>query len=292
MMTADVCGECGAPSEDGESCAERVHELLAYDYTDQAYARVHHLLVVTYQVQHATGFTDAAVAEYDEALIRHARDVTADPYGGGVRRWLYGRVGQLSSGKHRVRSDEPVERSRPRWSRSVFDVDFSDAYAYCDSVSAWAAVTWNTRAERLSRVLYGQRMQTTEHPAGWATCFPQLGSTVDPSEATVIDDGWDYRVVRVAGTTAVRIPRRGDYLNLAATELAVLSELAPSLTVPIPVPQRSVPPTGRRAARGCPVGRSTGWPSRPSAPSGWPTSSPRPSRRSTGFRRPGAGPRG
>lgn len=133
------CPECGAPPEDGERCDERFRELLAFDYSDPAYMSVHHLLVTTWQAQHAENIADGALAEYDDALVRHVRDTAHDPDGTGLRQWLSGRMGERFAGPTRVRSYRPVGRARPAWSRTVFDVDFADADAYRRTVSAWAA---------------------------------------------------------------------------------------------------------------------------------------------------------
>jgi hypothetical protein len=138
-MSAKSCAQCGASSGNGAHCRARFEQLLAFDFSNPAYGRVHHLVVTTYSAQHAQGMTDDAVAAYDHALAQYARTAETDPDGHGLRHWLYNHAGKAFAGAARVRADHPAVRARPQWSRTVFDVDVTSADAYRRTVSAWAA---------------------------------------------------------------------------------------------------------------------------------------------------------
>ena len=48
----DACEACGAPRLDGRSCDDDFHTLLAWEYERPELRQLHHLLVLTYHVQH------------------------------------------------------------------------------------------------------------------------------------------------------------------------------------------------------------------------------------------------
>lgn len=78
-------------------------------------------------------------------------------------------------------------------------------------------------------------MSSKPHELGRRSCFPDLA--VDDQHTAVIDDGWDFHVVRL-GDTVVRVPRRAEVEPHARVEARVLPELAPGLPVQVPEPQQ------------------------------------------------------
>ena len=73
-------------------------------------------------------------------------------------------------------------------------------------------------------------------------CFPDLAHRA----ATVVESGLDNLVLDVAGEWIVRLPRRPSVQAHISAEVALLRELAPVLSLPVPQPQLS--PSGRAPA--------------------------------------------
>lgn len=78
-------------------------------------------------------------------------------------------------------------------------------------------------------------MSSRPHDLGWRSCFPELA--VDDRDTTVIEEGWDFQVVRL-GDKVVRVPRRGEVEPHARLEARVLPEVASRLPVRVPEPER------------------------------------------------------
>ena len=78
-------------------------------------------------------------------------------------------------------------------------------------------------------------MNAIRHAAGWRSCFPALAD-YDDNAVSVIEDGWDFQIVRV-DDVGVRVPRRGEVEKHARVEARMLPELARRLPVQVPAPQ-------------------------------------------------------
>lgn len=81
----------------------------------------------------------------------------------------------------------------------------------------------------------GKLVSSKPHTLGWRSCFPELAG--DDQHPQVIDDGWDFHVVRL-GDMVVRVPRRPEVEPHARVEVRVLSDLAPGLPVLVPEAQQ------------------------------------------------------
>jgi hypothetical protein len=140
------CSECGAPLGDAEDCRALFHELLALEarVAGAPGALPHFFAVATYNLQHPSGFTLAAL----EGL----RDTLADVLAGRAsledarRRAQAGADGaaRVRRRPDDVRTDEEqrVLGAWPtRWPMSVADVCRAEPEEYAARVRAWAEGT-------------------------------------------------------------------------------------------------------------------------------------------------------
>ncbi len=131
------CAQCGGTPEAGETCQDRFHELLIFDFRDPAYGVVHHLLVLSFMTQHADQLTDEGFAFNRRLLSSFAADQL--PASHLQQRALGLRSARDAfEGPARVIRRPALPRIRIPWSRTVFDVDFSDGPAYGRTVEDWA----------------------------------------------------------------------------------------------------------------------------------------------------------
>jgi hypothetical protein len=72
---ATHCPECGAALADEPSCDELFHKLLAWELSDLARnGRYHHLLVLSWELQHPSRFADRTITWARESLHRSIVD--------------------------------------------------------------------------------------------------------------------------------------------------------------------------------------------------------------------------
>jgi len=136
----EPCGGCGLPVAGGTAgCQALMDELLARDFSNVAYFRVHRLMVDTYALQHPDRYCVSA-----KSLAAHltglcwtlerdgSRAVGSEP----LRRWLDGKTGL----------DKPELPSR-RGARTIADVHgLTDPEAYARALDLWARATWEAYA--------------------------------------------------------------------------------------------------------------------------------------------------
>ncbi|WP_415789057.1 DUF5946 family protein [Deinococcus saxicola] len=132
------CPECGAFAEGIETCHDRFHELLIFDYQDQGYFAVHHLLVLTFMTQHADALTDEAFHSSRAALSAFAAGKWPDTHVQQQAQTRLENRAQFDGTAQFVRKSSQL-RQRIAWTRTVFDVDFSGVSAYVQTVEAWAS---------------------------------------------------------------------------------------------------------------------------------------------------------
>jgi len=136
----DVCAACGLVVAGGsEGCHALFQELLARDFGDYRYGRVHRLMVDAYAVQHAESYGRSAksFAAHLGGLcchFEHPGDPEALP---ALQRWLNGRV--------------PLERPEPPRLRGAVTVAVAhaatDPEAYALAVERWARSAWEAFGE-------------------------------------------------------------------------------------------------------------------------------------------------
>ncbi|HEX7979977.1 MAG TPA: DUF5946 family protein [Gemmatimonadaceae bacterium] len=153
-MTAARCAECGAELPEAGACIALFHELLALE------AQVvggpgevpHFLAVATYNLQHPSAFTLAALA----GLRRAVADVLD---GSATIAEVRRRAGAGARGATRVKrrsedastrsEDAPRSRWPTHWPSTVRDVCRLAPEQYIDHVTAWARDTVRTLDQTL-----------------------------------------------------------------------------------------------------------------------------------------------
>ena len=140
MASVEACAGCGLELPGGTfACYARFEELLALEFGDARFFRVHRLTVDTYAVQHPerhcvspTSFTAhltglCATMEHEDPVAVNAR----------VQRWL-------STKPDLEKPSLPVARGR----RTIADVTNTDDPAvYVDQVRRWGRSAWEAFAD-------------------------------------------------------------------------------------------------------------------------------------------------
>ncbi len=117
---------------DGLVCRDRFDEMLALEFTDAGYGKVHHLTVLAFYLQHSdeltddgwSGMRDQLRAWFDESLTVSA-------------------LRQRARYRNAPGPDKPKITGTPgklrrfAWNSSIWDVDLSEAERYCASVEIW-----------------------------------------------------------------------------------------------------------------------------------------------------------
>jgi len=128
------CPECGAPLGDLATCDELFHQLLAWEQSNlERNGRYHHLLVMSWELQHPSRFAEETLAWARESLRRAIRDgVPAAQLRREVAQW----AGQdRRDFKITATGVEPVAR---HWSRTMADTVAEGEEAMPDSIMRWA----------------------------------------------------------------------------------------------------------------------------------------------------------
>ena len=140
MEKEPVCDGCGLASSEGTAGCQAIFDaLLARDFSDATYFRMHRMLVDTYSLQHPDRYCASA-----KSLAAHLTGLGALLERGGsravgveaLRRWL---DGNTSVEKPRLPSF--------RGALTIADVHRApDPQAYGEAVERWARSTWDAYA--------------------------------------------------------------------------------------------------------------------------------------------------
>jgi hypothetical protein len=134
MSEANACPECGAALAPGQTCDELFGTVLAWEGIDppRTYAN-HHILVMSWELQHPSRFSEEALAWIRESLRRVLTEgVTPQD----LRRESTRAMQQQNRAFKITRSGaEIVPRA---WSRTLSDVIAEGSDAMPDSVGRWA----------------------------------------------------------------------------------------------------------------------------------------------------------
>lgn len=141
------CDECGAPWNKGQTCQDYFHQMLFWENEDPARGEVHHLMVLSYHLQHpslysAEGLAHARglLADFVERGLSAAevRRRNRETVASGNREWsISARPG------NRGAYERPVE-----WTMTVAEVVAGGAENYCDNVKAWARMIYEAIAQQ------------------------------------------------------------------------------------------------------------------------------------------------
>jgi len=132
-----TCPECGAAWHDGKTCQADFHQMLFWESENPAIAKVHHLMVLCYHLQHPSLYSPEGLAEARQLLvefIEHGRSP------GEIRRRNRARVdsGQrnwkIKGTSASYSSYDPLIE----WTMTAADVVAGGVNSYCDNVRAWA----------------------------------------------------------------------------------------------------------------------------------------------------------
>ncbi len=131
------CPECAAPWADGRTCTEHFH-LLGYWELDHQFYDVHHLMVVSYHLQHPSLYSRRGLADAVDLLLAFV-DEDVPPH--LMRRKIRGQVdSNVRTYRIRGTADDHGAYDHPvRWTMRVTDVTAAGIERYYDSVSAWAS---------------------------------------------------------------------------------------------------------------------------------------------------------
>jgi hypothetical protein len=149
---SDVCEDCGAVVAKGKAgCLKIFEEILAKEFSDYRYGKIHRLTVDAYSLQHPDEYMRSgksfvahltgmcAALEYENALIINQ----------AVQKWL----------SKNPRIDKPVNLPERRGSLTISHIQSAaDAKEHTGRVQEWARDVWGAWSEHheLARELIGE----------------------------------------------------------------------------------------------------------------------------------------
>jgi hypothetical protein len=130
------CPECGAPWDDGLTCADHYHQMLIWDYEHTDFA-VHHLMVLCYYLQHPSLYTPEGLEQAKGLLADFvARGQTPQE----VRQQSRAQV-DSSKRTWKIKGTATAYGSYPQpipWTMTAADVVAGGVESYCEQVWQWA----------------------------------------------------------------------------------------------------------------------------------------------------------
>jgi hypothetical protein len=132
-----TCPECGAAWRGEETCQDFFHQMLFWEHENPAYGAVHHLMVLSYYLQHPSLYSPEGLAEAKHLLIEflergatpaEVRSNNRARVDSSKRTWKI-KGTAASSGSY----EQPV-----RWSITAAEVVAAGPEGYCEQVRAWA----------------------------------------------------------------------------------------------------------------------------------------------------------
>lgn len=148
----DVCEDCGASAAQGEAgCLNLFEEILAREFSDYRYGRIHRLTVDVYSLQHPGAYMRSgksfaahltgmcAAMEYDDPPAINQT----------VQKWL----------STNPKIDKPAQLPKQRGTLTIGHIHkASDADEHANRVREWAREVWDSWSEyhKLARSLIGE----------------------------------------------------------------------------------------------------------------------------------------
>lgn len=126
------CQECSAAWRDGVDCDAMLGAVTSWEWQDDELAALHFLTVATFNLQHSSRFSDAALASLRQVYIEHIDNGLTVSAIRRIHRDLF-------AGSARVRSlgAERAVISR-NWPKTIADVHDSGPGGAAQRVLAWA----------------------------------------------------------------------------------------------------------------------------------------------------------
>ena len=138
MEAPQRCPECGALWAEGQTCETRFHQMLFWEAENPAYsAEVHHLMVLSYHLQHPSLYSPDGLTEARRLLVEFVED-GASPV--EVRKRQRARV-DSSRRNWKIKGTAASHGAYAQaiaWKMTAADVVASGSENYCDSVRRWA----------------------------------------------------------------------------------------------------------------------------------------------------------
>jgi hypothetical protein len=138
MEIHQKCPECGALWPDRQTCQEHFHQMLFWEADHPDFGReVHHLMVLSYHLQHPSLYSPEGLIESRRLLTEFVER------GASPAQILKRNRGRLNSNTRKWKiKGTPASRgsyARPvQWSMTAVDVTAGGLDHYCDNVRAWA----------------------------------------------------------------------------------------------------------------------------------------------------------
>jgi hypothetical protein len=139
--SVDVCEDCGAVAAEGKAgCLKLFEEVIAREFSDYSYGKIHRLTVDAYSLQHAerymrSGKSFAAHLTGIYAALESEDAVTVNQK---MRKWL----------DANPKIEKPVELPRRSGKLTIaFVHNAADADEHCRRVREWAQEVWSAWRE-------------------------------------------------------------------------------------------------------------------------------------------------
>jgi hypothetical protein len=137
MDTLSICPECGAAWQGDETCEALFHQMLYWENEQPDLGAVHHLMVLSYHLQHPTLFSQAGL-DYGVQLLKDFLEGGLTPQQARQEK-RFDIDSSRRTWKLRPRPEAQGAYSRPvRWMMTAKDVVRSGAEGYTEQIHIWA----------------------------------------------------------------------------------------------------------------------------------------------------------
>ena len=137
METIQVCSECGAEWRHGETCQDYFYQMLFWEAENPNYGEVHHLMVLSYHLQHPGLYSPEGLREAIQLLAdflergltpEYVRKRNRSEFESSTRKWkITGTPASHGTYCHPI-----------AWTMTAANVIENGMDNYCDSVRTWA----------------------------------------------------------------------------------------------------------------------------------------------------------
>lgn len=141
-MSQSTCPECGAVWTDSRTCTDDFHQMLFWEAEFPEYGVVHHLMVLSYHLQHPSLYSVEGLAGAKDLLHQF---VAEDKPPQEVRQQIRSSVASDNRQyKITARPDSQGAYTFPvQWTMTAADVVAGGSDHYCDNTRAWARAIYD-----------------------------------------------------------------------------------------------------------------------------------------------------